>query len=100
MGRYAVLREGTSPVDARAELAEAVSLLVEKPALESAMAAATARFDADPEGSFAEQAQLRERLATLNDRLKHFGRKKAATAAEQELIHDPAGEPVNDVETE
>jgi DNA primase len=98
--RYAFLREGTSPVDARAELAEAVSLLVEKPALESAIKAATARFDADPEGSFAEQAQLRERLANLNERLKHFGRKKAAIAAEQELIHDPAGEPVSDVETE
>ena len=98
--RYAFLREGHSPVDARAELAEAVSLLVEKPALESAMKAATARFDADPEGSFAEQAQLRERLATLNDRLKNFGRRKAANAAEQELIHDPAGEPVSDVETD
>ncbi|HAU22491.1 MAG TPA: DNA primase [Erythrobacter sp.] len=98
--RYAFLRDGTSPVDARAELAEAVSLLVEKPALESAMKAATARFDEDPEGSFAEQAQLRERLATLNDRLKSFGRRKAANTAEQELIQDPAGEPVTDAETE
>ncbi|OGS56497.1 MAG: DNA primase, partial [Erythrobacter sp. RIFCSPHIGHO2_12_FULL_63_10] len=56
--RYTFLRDGTSPVDACAELAEAVSLLVEKPALEAAMAAATARFGDDPEGSFAEQARL------------------------------------------
>ncbi|WP_435200731.1 DNA primase [Qipengyuania sp. 902] len=75
---FAFLDEGTDPDEAREDLAEAVSLLVERPALESALAEATARFDRDPEGSIAEQARLRERLLVLNERLKQFGRRKAA----------------------
>ena len=78
--RFAFLDEGTDPVDAREDLAEAVSLLVERPALEAALMAATARFDQDPEGSIAEQASYRERLLALNDRLKRFGRMRAAAA--------------------
>ena len=50
------------------------------PALEAALAAATLRFEHDPEGSIAEQARLRERLLALEARLKRFGRKRAATA--------------------
>lgn len=98
--RYAFLREGTNPVDACEELAEAVSLLVEKPALKAAIAAATARFDDDPEGSIAEQNRLRERLSALDTRLIHFGRKKAATVAGNEISREPAGEPVSDLETD
>ncbi|MFL0356708.1 DNA primase [Erythrobacter sp. GH1-10] len=79
--RYTFLREGTPPGEAREELAEAVSLLAHKPALEAAMAATIARFDEDPEGSFAEQARLRQQLMTVDERLKAFGRKKAAPAA-------------------
>lgn len=77
---YAFLHEGTSPDVAREDLAEAVSLLVERPALEAALAAATLRFEHDPDGSIAEQARLRERLLALDARLKRFGRKRAATA--------------------
>ena len=77
--RYAFLREGTPPGEAREELAEAVSLLAHKPALEAAMAATIARFDEDPEGSFAEQARLREQLTTVDERLKAFGRRKAGS---------------------
>ena len=98
--RYAFLREGTNPVDAREELAEAVSLLVERPALKAALDATRGRFDEDPEGAFAEQTRLRERLASLDDRLKTFGRKKAASAAELEIIQNPAEEPVSDLETD
>jgi len=98
--RYAFLREGTNPVDARAELAEAVTLLVEKPALDAAIAASTARFDSDPEGAFAEQARLRQRLNTLNDRLKTFGRRKAANAADVDIVHEPEDQPVGDLETD
>ena len=76
---YAFLHEGTSPGAAREDLAEAVSLLVERPALEAALAAATLRFEHDPEGSIAEQARLRERLLALDARLRRFGRKRAAT---------------------
>ncbi|KPQ26888.1 MAG: DNA primase DnaG, partial [Porphyrobacter sp. HL-46] len=73
--------EGTSTGDACEELAEAVSLLVERPALEAALAATIARFDSDPEGSFAEQTRLRAQLMTVDERLKAFGRRKAAPAA-------------------
>lgn len=76
---YAFLHEGTSPDVAREDLAEAVSLLVERPALEAALAASTLRFEHDPEGSIAEQARLRERLLALDARLKRFGRRRAAT---------------------
>lgn len=86
---YAFLDEGNHPDEAREDLAEAVSLLVERPALEAALAAATARFEADPEGSIAEQARLRERILALDARLKRFGRKRAATAR-QPLSSPPA----------
>jgi DNA primase len=76
--RYAFLDEGTDPDAACEELAEAVSLLVERPALEAALAATIARFDSDPEGSFAEQSRLRAQLMTVEERLKAFGRRKAA----------------------
>lgn len=76
--RYAFLHEGNDPGAACEELAEAVSLLVERPALEAALAATIARFDSDPEGSFAEQARLRAQLMTVEERLKAFGRRKAA----------------------
>jgi DNA primase len=81
---FAFLRKGTPPGEAREELAEAVSLLALKPALEAAMAATIARFDEDPEGCFAEQARLREQLHSVNERLKAFGRRKASIPAEQE----------------
>ena len=81
--QFAFLREGTDPGEAREELAEAVSLLALKPALEAAMAATIARFDEDPEGALAEQSRLRERLHTVDERLKEFGRKKAGAPAEQ-----------------
>ncbi|MEM6476771.1 MAG: DNA primase [Pseudomonadota bacterium] len=87
---YAFLREGTPPGEAREELAEAVSLLAQKPALEAAMAATIGRFDEDPEGAFAEQTRLRHQLTTVDERLKAFGRKKAASAADTGLTKAPA----------
>lgn len=79
--RYAFLDEGNDPGAACEELAEAVSLLVERPALEAALAATIARFDSDPEGSFAEQTRLRAQLMAVEERLKAFGRRKAAAAS-------------------
>ena len=79
LSRYAFLDEGTDPVDAREELAEAVSLLVERPALEAALKAATGRFEEDPEGSIEQQANLRKRILALDERLKQFGRRRAIT---------------------
>src|SRR5690606_6172996 len=50
--RYSFLVEGTETPGARGGLAGAVSLRVERPALEAAIAAATARFETAPEGAF------------------------------------------------
>ncbi len=79
--RYAFLEEGNDPGAACEELAEAVSLLVERPALEAALAATILRFDSDPEGSFVEQNRLRAQLNAVEERLKAFGRRKAGPLA-------------------
>ena len=76
--RFAFLDEGHDPVDAREELAEAVSLLVERPALEDALAAATARFDSDPEGAFAEQQRLLRRKLEFEARLGTMAGRRAS----------------------
>ena len=82
--RFSFLLEGTDPQTAREDLAEAVALLVERPALEHAIAAATARFETDPEGAFAEQQRLRQRKLEIESRLGHMARKRAAPAAPQD----------------
>jgi DNA primase len=79
--RFAFLVEGTDPQTAREDLAEAVALLVERPALEHAIAAATARFETDPEGAFAEQQRLRQRKLEIESRLGQMARKRAGSAA-------------------
>ena len=81
---FSFLVEGTDPGVAREDLAEAVALLVERPAIEAAIAAATARFETDPEGAFAEQQRLRERKLAIESRLGQMARKRAASAALQE----------------
>jgi len=78
---FSFLVEGTDPRLAHEELAEAVALLVERPAIEAAIAAATARFETDPEGAFAEQQRLRERKLAIESRLGQMARKRAASAA-------------------
>ncbi|MBH5322553.1 DNA primase [Aurantiacibacter sediminis] len=83
--RFSFLSEGSDPGVAREELAEAVSLLVEKPAIDAAIAAATKRFDTDPEGAFAEQQRLRKRKLEIETRLGHMARKRAAAQAEANL---------------
>ncbi|MFZ9396658.1 MAG: hypothetical protein ACO25F_11430 [Erythrobacter sp.] len=98
--RYAFLREGINPVDACEELAEAVALLVERPALLAALDAAKGRFAEDPEGAFAEQTRLRDRLAALNERLKDFGRRKVAVATKTEIASEAADAPYSGHETD
>jgi len=78
---FSFLVEGTDPKVAHGDLAEAVALLVERPAIEAAIAAATARFETDPEGAFAEQQRLRQRKLEIESRLGHMARKRAADAA-------------------
>ncbi|TCD05129.1 DNA primase [Erythrobacteraceae bacterium CFH 75059] len=65
------------PQQAADALREAVTLLVERPALERALAEATARFATDPEGAFAEQQRLRKRKLEFDTRLRHIAGKPA-----------------------
>jgi DNA primase len=101
--RYSFLTEGADPRVVREDLAEAVALLVEKPALEAAIAAATARFETDPEGAFAEQQRLRKRKLEIETRVGHMARQRAAPvdfrgpALEE---HDTFAEPLREGEQE
>ena len=64
---------------AREELAEAVSLLVELPAVEEALAMATQRLETEfSDESFAEQQRLLQRSMALLARLGQMGRARAA----------------------
>ena len=95
---FSFLVEGTDPKVAHEDLAEAVALLVERPAIETAIAAATDRFETDPEGAFVEQQRLRERKLEIESRLGHMARKRAASAAFKQ--HDAPADPVREDEQE
>lgn len=83
---YADLRFGflgdVIPEDqARSELAQAISLLVERPALEAALAEATRRFEADlSEGAYAEQQRLLKRKLEFDARLRQMASARAGVA--------------------
>jgi len=79
--RFSFLDEGSAPDDAKGDLAEAMALLVERPELERAIAAATARFETDPDGAFAEQQRLRKRKLEIESRLGQMARKHASQEA-------------------
>jgi DNA primase len=95
---FSFLVEGTDPGTAREDLAEAVALLVERPAIEAAIAAATARFETDPDGAFMEQQRLRQRKLAIESRLGQMARKRAASAALEE--HGVAADSVREDEQE
>ena len=93
--RFAFLDEGADPQGAREDLAEAVSLLVERPALDAALAAATARFESDPEAAFAEQQRLLKRKLAFEKRLGLMASRRAARAAQPEIdlsVADPGAQ--------
>lgn len=79
--RFVFLKDTTDPATARAVLTEAIALLVERPVLEAALEAATARFATDPEGALAEQQRLRERKLAFQRRLGQMASRGAADAA-------------------
>lgn len=87
---FSFLSSGADVLSAHADLAEAVGLLVERPALDAAIAAATARFDTDPEGAFAEQQRLLERKKRLGQRKLAFESRLGQTA------HRRASAPVDE----
>ncbi|MDN3645502.1 DNA primase [Pontixanthobacter aestiaquae] len=99
--RFSFLREGTDPKAACDDLAEAVSLLVERPALEAALAAATARFETDPEGAFTEQQRLLKRKLEFEQRLGQMVSERAAKAAQSDSDRQTAQtDSQDDIETD
>lgn len=79
--RFVFLEDNPDPETAREVLAEAIAMLVEGPALDAALAQATARFATDPEGALAEQQRLRERKLEIRRRLGQMASRRAAGAA-------------------
>ncbi len=90
--RFVFLEDNPDPETAREVLAEAIALLVERPALEAALAEATARFATDPEGALAEQQRLRERKLEIQRRLGQMASRRAASAAQTDSDRQPAAE--------
>ena len=77
------LTEGAETEQARSELASAVGLLVERPALEAALAQATARFERDlSERSYAEQQRLLKRKLEFDSRLRQMASARAGASGE------------------
>jgi DNA primase len=78
---FGFLRDDLSPEQAREELAQAVGLLVERPALEAALAAATTRFEADlSDGAYAEQQRLLKRKLEFDARLRQMASARGASS--------------------
>ena len=87
--RFVFLEDNPDPETAREVLADAITLLVERPALEAALAEATARFETDPEGALAEQQRLRERKLEIQRRLGQMASRRAAAAAHSDSEREP-----------
>jgi DNA primase len=99
--RFSFLMEGSDPQGARDDLAEAVALLVERPALDAALADATRRFEQTfDEGAFDEQQRLLKRKLEFERRLGQMASQRAASAAPEtatpDLAQAAAGEPEMD----
>jgi DNA primase len=76
--RFGFLIEEAPPELAHADLASAVSLLVERPALEAALAEATRRFECDmSDGAYAEQQRLLKRKLEFELRLRQMASARA-----------------------
>ena len=89
--RFSFLQEGADPRAAREDLAEAVALLVERPALEAALADATARFEQTFEdAAFEEQQRLLKRKLEFERRLGQMASKRAAAPAQESAPSAPA----------
>jgi len=74
--RFGFLGDGSGAAD---ELAEAMALLVELPAVEAALADATQRHETEfSEETFAEQQRLLQRMLALRARLGQMGRTRAS----------------------
>lgn len=88
---FSFLVEGSDPQGAREDLAEAVSLLVERPALEAALADATRRFEQTfEEEAFEEQQRLLKRKLEFERRLGQMASKRAALPALEPSWSEPS----------
>jgi DNA primase len=68
--QFGFLADDADPAQAAVELAQAVGLLVERPALTAALAEATARFEGDmSEGAYSEQQRLLKRKLEIDARV-------------------------------
>ncbi|WP_309753763.1 DNA primase [Novosphingobium sp.] len=89
--RFGFLADDAPPEQAQADLAAAVSLLVERPALEAALAEATRRLERDmSDGAYAEQQRLLKRKLEFESRLRHMA--SARAGAEQAAPAKPMAE--------
>jgi len=77
--RFGFLMPDASDETATRELAQAVDLLVERPALETALAQATARFESElSDEAFAQQQRVLKRKLEFDKRLRQMATRQAA----------------------
>jgi DNA primase len=80
--RFGFLSPDAEPLQAAAELAQAIELLVERPALESALAEATERLRREfTDEAYAEQQRLLKRKLEFDSRLGQMASARAASPA-------------------
>ena len=79
--KFAFLSDNAEEHEATRELVQAIELLVERPAIETALAEATARFAEDPEGAYAEQQRLLKRKLEFERRLMQMAASRANASA-------------------
>ena len=78
--RFGFLSPDVAPAQACAELAQAVELLVERPALEAALAEATERLNREfTDEAYAEQQRLLKRKLEFDSRLGQMASARAAS---------------------
>jgi DNA primase len=78
--RFGFLQPDVTAAQASAELAQAIELLVERPALEAALAEATERFEGElSEDAFLEQQRLLKRKLEFDNRLRQMATRHAAS---------------------
>ena len=87
--RFGFLADDAAPEDARADLAQAIALLVERPALDAALAEATARLERDlSEGAYAEQQRLLKRKLEFDSRLRQMASARSAAPGGAASLND------------
>ncbi len=81
---FGFLRDDLPEHDARRELEQAAALLIERPALEVALANATARFESElSDGAYAEQQRLLKRKLEFDTRLRQMAGQRASGQPDQ-----------------